>query len=318
MELILKPTSRCNFACKFCSAYSSDIMHLEHLTPELKDIIQEISPTSVIITGGDPLCISPELYDELLSLGSWNLSLTTNLKDYVQHPEKWRSLFKNPRVGICTSFQFGEGRMWDKDTPYDVSRFTEVFNMFLDDIGYRLKFLSVISRENEDRALDHIYLAKKLQTKCKLNPMMPLGKSGEFFPMFKMVQIWLEVFEAGLQDSLDIDVQFKHGGCGFNTNLLCSSTIRAVKVDFNGNVIVASCEDDLVNRSYGAGIPLKESPHEEVIPMSQHISKRCLCCRLFRLCHGCHQARVLNKTVPQHCEEMKKLEQRILAAGWSL
>ena len=317
MELILKPTSRCNFACKFCSAYSSDIMHLERLSSELKAVIQEICPSNIIITGGDPLCIRPDIYEELLSLGSWNLSLTTNLKDYVQNPEKWRDLFKNPRVGICTSFQFGEGRMWDIDTTYDVKRFTDVFDMFLSDIGYRLKFLSVISRENEDRALDHIQLAKKLQTKCKLNPLMPLGKSDQFFPQFKIIQIWLEVFEAGLQDYLDADVQFKHGGCGFNTNLLCSSTIRAVKVDRDGNVVVASCEDDLVNNMQQA-VQLKEDPHEEVIPLSQHLTKECRLCRLFRLCHGCHQMRILNKCVPQHCEEMKKLESRILAAGWAL
>jgi len=141
----------------------------------------------VIITGGDPLCCSPKLYEEILSLGDWNISLTTNLKGFYEDPEKWLSLFKNPRVGVCTSFQYGTGRMWNESTLYDETMFRKVFTKFKDLVRYPLMFISVISEENEDRALDHLRLAKELGTKCKLNGIMPLGKSSVFYPQYKLV-----------------------------------------------------------------------------------------------------------------------------------
>ena len=105
MELIIKPTGRCNFNCKFCSANLLNIKHQTKVPNELIKIIQTIKPNSLIFTGGDPLLVGPEYYYEILSLGNFSISLTTNLKDYYIQPKKWIDLFKNERVGICTSFQ---------------------------------------------------------------------------------------------------------------------------------------------------------------------------------------------------------------------
>ena len=77
---------------------------MQNVSSELKEALEKISPSCIIVTGGDPLCVSPEFYEELLSLGSWKMSFTTNLKDYYENPGKWDSIFKNPRVGVCTSF----------------------------------------------------------------------------------------------------------------------------------------------------------------------------------------------------------------------
>ena len=317
MELILKTTSKCNFACTFCSAGKLDIFHLDHVDSQFKDLLLKINPSSIILTGGDPLCNSPEFYNELLELGSWNLSFTTNLKDYILNPEKWIPLFKNKRVGVCTSFQFGSGRKWDNKTTYDVNKFKETFEKFLNDVGYRLKFISVISEENENQALEHIYLAQELNTKCKLNPLMPLGKSSDFFPMYKMIKIWLDIYQHNLQKWLDCDVQFSHGGCGFNTNLLCKSTIRALMFDKGKMPILTTCEDDLL-KSQILDVPIVQNPEKEQIPISEHINSNCAFCKLFNLCHGCHQSRKLNKLVPEHCQEMKNLEKQILDVGWAL
>ena len=162
MELIIKPTSRCNFACKFCSAGDLSIKHLSSVTSELKHLLQQLNPSNVIITGGDPLCVIPDFYEELLRLGSWRISMTSNLKAFYEDHDTWVPLFKNPRVGVCTSFQYGKGRMWDAATPYTEEMFRKVFDKFLSLVVYRLKFISVISLDNESRALDHLLLAKEL------------------------------------------------------------------------------------------------------------------------------------------------------------
>ena len=230
MELIIKPTSRCNFACKFCSAGDLSIKHLSSVTSELKDLLQQLNPSNVIITGGDPLCVSPAFYEELLRLGSWRISMTSNLKAFYEDHDTWVPLFKNPRVGVCTSFQYGKGRMWDAATPYTEEMFRKVFDKFLSLVGYRLKFISVIGPDNESRALDHLLLAKELRTKCKLNGVMPLGKSSTAYPMHKIIEIWLQAYEQGLSQFLDTDISLHRGGCNLNVNCLCSSTIRSVQV----------------------------------------------------------------------------------------
>lgn len=82
MELIIKPTSRCNFNCNFCSAGLLKIKTITRVPSELKQVLFTIKPNNLIITGGDPLMMPPSYYEELLTLGDWNISFTTNLKDF--------------------------------------------------------------------------------------------------------------------------------------------------------------------------------------------------------------------------------------------
>ena len=81
----------------------------------------------------------------------------------------------------------------------------------------------------------------------------------------------------------------------------------------------ATCEEDL-----NAQVDIIQPPDHQLEPhkMKMHpntlLSKKCLLCKLCWLCNGCKYARSVARYDKQHCEEMKKLEQRILAAGWSL
>lgn len=76
--------------------------------------------------------------------------------------------------------------------------FRRVCKKFKDYVGYVPMFISVINAENEDKALDHVLLAKDLGTQCKLNPVLPYGISAEAYPKYKMVDIWLKIQELGL------------------------------------------------------------------------------------------------------------------------
>jgi len=134
----------------------------------------------------------PSYYDELLALGDFKVSLTTNLKDFILDPDKWMPVLSNKRVGVATSFQYGDGRQYAPGVPYDEQMFRLVMDEFKDRIGYVPSFISVISEDNAERALDHLRLAKDLGTKCKLNGCLDLGKSKSTFPFYRMVDIWLE------------------------------------------------------------------------------------------------------------------------------
>lgn len=319
MELIIKPTGRCNFNCTFCSANMLNIKHCNSVPNQLKEILQNLNPHSLIITGGDPLMVEPKYYNELLSLGEWNISLTTNLKDFYFNPKKWVDIFCNPRVGICTSFQYGNQRLWDKNTPYTEEKFKEVCALFNHYVGYNPSFIAVINKENEDRAIDHVYLAKQLNTKVKLNPVMQIGLSTESYPKYKMVDIWLKIKELNLLEYVDMDIQFIKGGCGFNTNGLCSSTIRAVYLDNNGLIHYSNCEECLSSKDYQIPIDaMQPNPAREKINYKTVINNKCLECELCNLCNGCKIAQDIAKQDSNYCQEMLKRKERILESGWKL
>lgn len=82
MELIVKPTGRCNFACNFCISgkMASNIKHFEHVPQQLKDIIQTIKPSSIIVNGGDPLLSGRDYFYELLDCFDGDIDIITNLK----------------------------------------------------------------------------------------------------------------------------------------------------------------------------------------------------------------------------------------------
>lgn len=318
MELIIKPTGRCNFACSFCSANLANIKHSQKVPDKLKEVIEILKPDDVVFTGGDPLMVPPSYYEEFLSLGDFTVSFTTNLKDFYFHPEKWREIFKNPRLDICTSFQYGSGRKWDKDTVYTEEMFIKVMTKFKEEIGHMPPFIAVISKDNEDRALDHLRLAKKLGTQCKMNGLLPYGLSKDFYPLYKMIDIWKAMYESELSEWWDNSRQFFLGTCNFNTNLFCESTLRTFWLNDKEKIVYSNCEDCAIQ---GKTIPLeKERPIQKPVdvPVKEIISPKCLSCDLFRLCNACKSMRKINKMTPNHCAEMKKRESWIKEAGWKL
>lgn len=319
MELIIKPTGRCNFACNFCLAgkMSSNIKHFEHVPNQLKEIIDILKPSSIIVNGGDPLLSGKDYYYELLDCYSGIIDIITNLKDFVQRPQYWKDLFRHDRIAVTTSFQFGTGRRWSNDVVYDVNMFKRTCKLFNEQIGYVPMFISVIDEENEKFALDHVYLAKELGTQCKLNPVLPLGLATKAYPKYKMVDIWLKIIELGLEQYCNADVQFYNGGCSFNTGLHCTSTIRVFWIDNNNEVHYSSCDNCC---TLGDSIPLDTvcpAPVKMKLDPSTFINGRnCLKCKLCRFCNACKANREANKNDPNYCVEMHKRLDKIVKSGW--
>ena len=68
MELIIKPTERCNFKCTFCSSTSiaDDITDELGLTYIYKFLKRFPNTNTIIVNGGDPLMMKPSYYEKLL------------------------------------------------------------------------------------------------------------------------------------------------------------------------------------------------------------------------------------------------------------
>jgi sulfatase maturation enzyme AslB (radical SAM superfamily) len=320
LELIIKPTSKCNFSCSFCAASTLDVKHPNSVPDQLKEVLGILRPDGIIITGGEPLCCSPDYYEELLELCGCSLSFTTNLKDFYLNPDKWTKLFNNPRVNVCTSFNYGKTRLWNKDTVYDEETFRKVMALFKERVRYVPPFIAVISEENEDTYLKHVHFAKELGTRCRLNNALKMGRQSTYYPRYKMFQKWLELIEMGL-DKYEINCSERAVGCcPTNSNLMCQSTIRCIYIDSENNIHYGDCEDK-INMDAGLEIELDtERPEAKPQPIkyNEAINDKCTYCELFNICNGCSTNREQAKESPEYCSEMLKLKDGIIKAGWKL
>lgn len=318
MELIIKATHVCNFACTFCSAAKLQLKKVRRVPDKIVQLLDTLKPDAVIITGGDPLCVDRQYYEHLLSLGDWPVSLTTNLKAYYNNREYWKPLLSNPRLGIATSFQYGNERLWDENTVYDESMFIKVMTAFKEDFGYLPPFIAVITPDNIDRAIDHVYLAKRLGTKVKLNGLEAVGRSTKSTPLYKMIDIWDKVYQLGLQDYVQWDPQFTSGGCNWNTNHMCKSCIRACWVDDHDQLHYSFCETLLEGVANQPAIEIPtDTQRPKPIPIipqfDQFLTNECISCELSDLCNGCYVNKEIAKCFPDFCEQMKARKQTILS-----
>ena len=324
MHLIIKPTGRCNFNCKFCSAHGLDINHpSDGKVPEkIKELINKLKPNSLIITGGEPLMVDPEYYYELYDIAKCPISATTNLKDFYYHPEKWAGLFKEKWFSIATSFNYGNTRMWSPTEVYTEELFIKVMDKYKEYVGGRLPiFLAVIDESNEDTIIDHVLLAKRLGTQVKLNNAISAGLQSKTYQRYQIFKHYLKIIEMGLSD-YEYYCSARHlDECPRNINHFCSTSLRCCYLDNDGKLHVATCDEQL---SLGHEIPeeliVPESrvPVSEVLDPSEYITPECPCCNLFSLCNGCRTNRDGAKQDPNYCKEMKKLEDKIIETGWLL
>lgn len=326
MELIIKTTGRCNFACEFCSAGD---MHVKHpvdgkVPQKIKDLILNMKPTAIIITGGEPLLVEPEYYYELHELApECFISPTTNMKAFYLNPEKFAPLLNEKWFNITTSFQYGYKRKWDKNTVYTEEMFLKVLDCYSAYVPNKKlpTFISVIDESNEDTAIDNVLLAKRLGTVCKLNRAIGVGFQDSAYQRYKMMKIYMDIIDMGLEDYEWNCASRKQSKCPYNVNHACDSTIRCVSIDPDGNLHASTCDEQL---SMGIEIPQDKLIMNTKVPIYNHIDYKdfvtpnCAICELFNLCNGCNINRREAKLDPNYCEEMKKLESRIINSEWRL
>ena len=318
MELMLKPSLKCNFNCDFCSAGLFKQKDQPFVDEKLKSVINEINPDIIYVTGGDPLLLPLSYFDELLSINDKvTLSLTSNMLCFLNNPSKYVELFNNHRVDVSTSFQYGSRRKLATGEIYTEEMFRKVFNLFKEVTGKPLTFISIISKENEDKALDHVYLAKELDTSCKLNGMLPIGKSTEYYPRYKMIEIYLKIIELGLEKYEETVRTRKEGNCPFNTAHLCNSGNRSVIINQDGKYLYNFCEDLIMKNEYVDSLEKIDSCFN-IDTKNLINNSKCLTCNLFNICNACTLHRQVAKNDKTYCENMKKYEDILEEKGFKL
>lgn len=325
MDLILKPTERCNFACTFCS--SSSIAEGQKLQDDLglDKVFQFLDrypeTRTIIVNGGDPLMMKPDYYWEMIKgiekRGmNTSISLTTNLWDYWLHPDKWVPLFKHHKVGVTTSFNYGETRRITRKENFTEEMFLKIWTKFKEDVGYGLDFISVITEENVDKAIDNVRLAKHLGVECKLNYAMASGEESVPYPVGKMYEIYAQIYKEGLGpwefNTRQMSVRLKGHGTMCPQNRECDEGIRSLQPDKDGENYY-SCgafgDDGEYPISFEA-----EMKGEKFLPLqtqseNQFLKMECLTCKAYEICNGCYKTiRDLKKTdmVEESCRAMKR------------
>lgn len=340
MELIIKPTERCNFKCTFCSStHITDDKSLELDLDYIFRFLKRYPETNtIIVNGGDPLMMNPQYYWDIIKFLDDNnlpatISFTSNLWPFYKNPSKWETLFRHPRLGIATSFQYGGGRLKGDLTEFSEEDFWNVSNMMLDKIGYRPDFISVITEENKHRAIDNVLLAKQMGVECKLNyayssgpPVkfknIIMGQEGKPYLLADIYEIYIEIWKQGLTDWEYNTKQMVNRLRGHATtcpqNRNCDAGIRTLQP--SGDYY--SCGSFGDDKIYSIDFE-KEMAGEKIFPLRfqpelQSLKQSCFTCPMFDICNGCKKTITDLKNynlVEKHCSKMKLLAPSIIEAN---
>lgn len=340
MDLILKISSACNFKCTFCSSTAiADNAHDEVDIQQVFRFLERYPDTrTIIVNGGDPLMVQPKYYWELIDYLDakelpTSISFTSNLWPFYVKPEKWQDLFRHPRMGVATSFQYGNARLKHDLTPYTEAEFWKVSDLMLERIGYRPTFIAVITEENEDSVLQTVELARKMGVVCKVNyafgsgevvnyKTIQMGNRHKPYVLAKIYEHYLAIHAAGLtewehntQQMLQA-IQGRHTICPLAKR--CDEGIRAIQPSGRYFSCGAFGDDNEYAIDFEAEMagafftPLQDAPELRVLKES------CYSCPMFEICNGCHKTIAELKETQQvevHCQHMKALAPRILAAA---
>lgn len=313
MDLVVKISDRCNFACTFCSSNQIAVNHKDLDIEKLKSFIHaHKNINNIIVNGGDPLMVSPEYYENLLQFIEGNklnihVSFTTNLLAFWKDPNKWTPILK--RVGVCTSFQYGNDRRLADGTVFSEEMFREVFKLFEERVGYKLKFITVINENNENTVMKTVQLAKELGTTCKINGALMSGRTTSPYPFYKMVEHYIAIIKAGYgqyEDNCALIVDAFKGNiteCPFNKR--CHESIRCMSPDGTVHSCPAIADDIL------KGVPEAIKCTGAKLEFDYTVvNANCPACKCYNICNSCTK-RIMDlknsNTAEEYCENMKKL-----------
>jgi radical SAM protein with 4Fe4S-binding SPASM domain len=340
MDLIIKPTERCNFKCTFCS--STNITEDKSLELDLNYIYQFLKrfpeTNTIIVNGGDPLMMDPQYYWDLIKhldeIGSHStISFTSNLWPFYKNPNKWKDLFNHPRMGVTTSFQYGGGRLKGDLSEFTEEDFWKCSDAMLEHCGYRPDFISVITEENEHQAIKNVELAKRMGVECKLNYAMSsgppvkfkgiiMGQQGKPYLLSNIYEIYVEIWKKGLHPWEFNTKQMMKRLIGQSTccpqNRECDSGIRTLQP--SGDYYSCGAFGD--DREYSIDFD-QEMKGKKIFPIRnilelQTMTDDCYTCPMFEICNGCKKTIKDHKTynmASTHCKKMKTLAPDILKAN---
>jgi len=337
IDLIIKPTVRCNFKCTFCS--STHISEDDNAIVELEDferfIVRFPDTRTVIVNGGDPLMMKPQYYWDMIKiLDKHNcparISFTTNLWAFYKKPEMWVDLFRHERMGVGTSFQYGDARLKGDLTPFSEEEFWACSDLMLELVGYRPSFIAVIDKSNEDTILKTVELAKKMGVVAKINHAVAsgepvvfkgvtIGNANSMFTQADIYRHYVEIAKAGLAEwehnttSMMRRLRIQNTVCPLNRS--CDEGIRSLQPGNSYYSCGAFGDDgeypiDFEREMAGEFFtPLQNAPD------IQAMKDACYACPMFQICNGCRKTVRDTKRLgltEHHCRTMKELAPEII------
>lgn len=337
MELIIKPTEKCNFKCTFCSStYITEDKTAELDHDYIFRFLERYPETNtIIVNGGDPLMMPPDYYwkiIEWLDKNNYNtsISLTTNLWPFYKNVSKWKDLFLSPRIGVTTSFQYGGGRLKGDLTEFSEEDFWKVSDTMLEHIGYRPDFITVITKENEKDAIKNVELAKKMNVECKLNYALSsgppvkfknitMGQQGKPYLLADIYEIYVKIYKMNLwpweynTKQMMKRLKDEHTSCPQNRK--CDENIRTLQP--SGDYYSCGAFGD--DRSHSINFE-EEMKGKKVFILQQDVNllslkQSCFTCPMFKICNGCKKTIKDLKDhdmIESHCIKMKSLAQDII------
>ncbi len=337
MELIIKPTEKCNFKCTFCSStHISDDKTSELDHQKIFQFLERFPETNtIIVNGGDPLMMNPDYYWKIIDWLDKNhykttISLTTNLWPFYKNVNKWKDLFLNERVGIATSFQYGGGRLKGDLTEYTEEDFWKVSDCMLEHVGYRPDFITVITKENEKDSIKNVELAKKMDVECKLNYALSsgppvkfknivMGQQGQPYLLADIYKIYVEIYKRGLwhweYNTKQMMGRLRGNKTTCPQNRSCDENIRTLQP--SGDYYSCGAFGDDMSHSINFE---EEMKGKKVFILQQDhnllsLKQSCFTCPMFQICNGCKKTIKDLKDhnlVEKHCYKMKSLAQDII------
>jgi len=355
MDLIVKPTELCNFKCTFCSstkiaAHSAQMLDVEKIFEFLKRFP---NTKTIIINGGDPLMVAPGWYWRLIDHlekhdYEASISFTSNLWPFLQKPQKWVDLFRHPRLGVTTSFNYGPGRVKGDLSLFTEDDLWEVSNAMLEYVGYRPDFISVVTDENEHLALDNVRLAKRMSegkpagsfadgvkvgVECKLNYAMAsgdiivdprtghrMGQAGNPYLLAKVYALYVAIHKEGLTpwefNTKQMSKRLTDRPTICPQNRKCDEGIRTIQPGGDYYSCGAFGDDRDKPIDYHAEVIEGKffTPLQDDANLSS-MKTECFTCPMFAICNGCRKTvKDLKEAglVEQHCKTMKTLATDIL------
>lgn len=315
MDLIIKPTNRCNFRCTYC-ARGGQSTSTDMTVDDFKaffDTYKQYPIRTVIVNGGDPLMMPPSFYLSCIEYAlkyhpDCIFSFTSNMWDFYKNPDKWKPIITHRNVGFITSFQLDNSRRLSDRTVFDINLFDNVQQAYYQVTGKYLDFISVLNDRNCDRYLDVIEIARKYDVVCKLNPEVQSGY-GKSFSYAKMISIYLDLIDKNLdkyeyncRQLNDIVYRNKRVAniCPFCTH--CERGIRCIGPDLH--VHYCSSLNDDQDRFQN----VSQWPSTYF-----YLKSECLSCPYFEICNGCKKQVFDIKTygnVQDHCTSIKAILKR--------